>query len=210
MTKALAGQAPDQSALSRPIRDDRLHVTCQWDDMRRSGEPKTSREKVRAHRARLRRQGLRPIRIWVPDARSRTFLAQAHRQSGGRRRQRISRSGPGIRRFGIGPRPRMKRGEIWTVAGGTDYAGKPRPAVVIQDDRFDATGSITICVFTTDPTDAPLFRVAVDPTPANGLVVSSRAMVDKITTAFPMQEAVHLTTPRRRATTVPCPVARHG
>ena len=44
-------------------------------------KPKSSREKVRAHRERLRRQGLRPIQIWVPDVRSRTFKAEAHRQS---------------------------------------------------------------------------------------------------------------------------------
>lgn len=31
----------------------------------------------------------------------------------------------------------MKRGEIWTVAGGKDYGGKPRPVLIIQDDRFD-------------------------------------------------------------------------
>ncbi len=42
---------------------------------------KTSRDKVRAHRARLRRQGLRPIQIWVPDVRSPAFAAEAHRQS---------------------------------------------------------------------------------------------------------------------------------
>jgi hypothetical protein len=42
---------------------------------------KPSRDKVRAHRERLRRQGLRPIQIWVPDVRSRSFKAQAHRQS---------------------------------------------------------------------------------------------------------------------------------
>jgi hypothetical protein len=42
---------------------------------------KLSRDKVRAHRERLRRQGLRPIQIWVPDVRSRSFNAQAHRQS---------------------------------------------------------------------------------------------------------------------------------
>lgn len=40
-----------------------------------------SRDKVRAHRERLRRRGLRPIQIWVPDVRSRTFALQAHRQS---------------------------------------------------------------------------------------------------------------------------------
>lgn len=43
--------------------------------------PKSSREKVRAHRERLRRQGLRPIQIWVPDVRTRVFQAEAHRQS---------------------------------------------------------------------------------------------------------------------------------
>ena len=46
-----------------------------------SKSSKPSREKVRAHRARLRQQGLRPIQIWVPDVRSPTFAAEAHRQS---------------------------------------------------------------------------------------------------------------------------------
>src|SRR5271170_2921858 len=76
----------------------------------------------------------------------------------------------------------MKRGEIWTVAGGKDYAGKPRPAVVLQDDSFDGTESITVCVFTTDETDAPLFRLAVEPNEHNGLRVACRLMVDKIVT----------------------------
>jgi mRNA interferase MazF len=76
----------------------------------------------------------------------------------------------------------MKRGEIWTVAGAKDYAGKPRPAVILQDDRFDKTESITICTFTTDPTDAPLFRLAVEPSSSNGLRAVCRLMVDKITT----------------------------
>jgi mRNA interferase MazF len=76
----------------------------------------------------------------------------------------------------------MTRGEIWTVSGGTNYTGKPRPAAIVQDDHFDATSSITICAFTTDPTDAPLFRLAVEPTERNGLRASCRLMVDKITT----------------------------
>jgi mRNA interferase MazF len=76
----------------------------------------------------------------------------------------------------------MKRGEIWTVAGGKDYAGKPRPAVILQDDRFDATDSVTVCAFTTDPTDAPLFRLVVAPNERNRLRVPCRLMVDKITT----------------------------
>ena len=76
----------------------------------------------------------------------------------------------------------MRRGEIWTVAGGPDYAGKPRPAVILQDDRFDRTSSITICAFTTDPTDAPLFRLPVEPNERNGLRAACRLMADKITT----------------------------
>ncbi len=76
----------------------------------------------------------------------------------------------------------MKRGEIWTVAGGPDYAGKPRPVVILQDDRFDATSSVTICAFTTNPTDAPLFRLLVQPSDRNRLRAPSRLMVDKLTT----------------------------
>jgi mRNA interferase MazF len=76
----------------------------------------------------------------------------------------------------------VKRGEIWTVSGGRTYAGKPRPAVILQDDRFDATDSITLCPFTTGLADAPLFRLLIDPTPANGLRVPCRIMVDKLTT----------------------------
>jgi mRNA interferase MazF len=75
----------------------------------------------------------------------------------------------------------MRRGEIWTVAGGQDYAGKPRPVVIVQDDSFDATDSITICAFTTDPTDAPLFRLIVEPNERNGLLSTCWLMVDKIT-----------------------------
>jgi mRNA interferase MazF len=76
----------------------------------------------------------------------------------------------------------VKRGEIWTVAGGADYAGKPRPAVIVQDDDFDATPSITICAFTTDPTEAPLFRIRVQPNERNGLRAGCSLMVDKLTT----------------------------
>lgn len=76
----------------------------------------------------------------------------------------------------------MRRGDIWTVAGGKDYAGKPRPAVILQEDSFDATDSVTVCAFTTDQTDAPLFRLLVEPNAGNGLRAACRLMVDKITT----------------------------
>lgn len=75
----------------------------------------------------------------------------------------------------------MRRAEIWTVAGGSHYAGKPRPVLIVQDDRFD-TDSVTICPFTTDPADAPLFRIEVKPSQSNGLLEPSRLMVDKLTT----------------------------
>ena len=76
----------------------------------------------------------------------------------------------------------MRRGEIWTASGAKDYAGKPRPVVIVQDDAFDVIESITVCAFTTAPTDAPLFRLEVEPTAENGLYEVSRLMVDKITT----------------------------
>jgi mRNA interferase MazF len=76
----------------------------------------------------------------------------------------------------------VRRGEVWTVTGGKDYAGKPRPCVIVQDDSFDGTASITICAFTTDETEAPLFRLLVEPNERNGLRSPSRLMVDKITT----------------------------
>jgi len=76
----------------------------------------------------------------------------------------------------------VKRGEVWTVSGGAAYTGKPRPAVIVQEDRFESTSSITLCAFTTDPTDAPLLRLLVEPSDRNGLAGASRLMVDKITT----------------------------
>ena len=76
----------------------------------------------------------------------------------------------------------MKRGELWTVSGGSPYSSKPRPAVIVQEDRFEGTSSITLCVFTTDPTDAPLLRLLVEPTERNGLSSASRLMIDKVTT----------------------------
>ena len=76
----------------------------------------------------------------------------------------------------------MRRGDIWTASGGKDYAGKPRPVVIVQDDSFDATESITICAVTTDETDAPLFRLPIVANARNGLRVPCRLMVDKITT----------------------------
>ena len=76
----------------------------------------------------------------------------------------------------------MKRGEVWTIGGAKDYASKPRPAVVVQDDAFGDSESITLCPFTTDTEGGPLTRPAIEPNRANGLRQPSRLMIDKITT----------------------------
>jgi len=76
----------------------------------------------------------------------------------------------------------VKRGEIWTASAGNGSVGKPRPVVIVQDDRFDATASVTVCAFTTDPTDAPLIRLLVEADEVTGIRDSSRLMVDKVTT----------------------------
>jgi mRNA interferase MazF len=86
----------------------------------------------------------------------------------------------------------MTRGEIWTVAGAKDYAGKPRPVVILQDDRFSKLESVSVCPFTTDPTDAPLFRLPVEPSQNNGLRSVCRLMVDKITTVPKARMGLHL------------------
>lgn len=76
----------------------------------------------------------------------------------------------------------MRRGEVWTVSGGPDYASKPRPAVIVQNDIFFETASITICPITSDDTDLPLLRVRIEPDDTNGLRLGSSVMVDKVMT----------------------------
>ena len=76
----------------------------------------------------------------------------------------------------------MRRGDIRTVSGGKGYAGKPLPVAIVQEDGFDATDSITVCAITTDETEAPLFRLAVELNERNGLRTTCRLMVDTITT----------------------------
>jgi mRNA interferase MazF len=75
----------------------------------------------------------------------------------------------------------VNRGELWTVAGGV-YASKPRPVVIVQDDRFLGTDSLTVLPLTTVAVDAPLLRLAVEPSSTTGLREPSYVMIDKITT----------------------------
>lgn len=76
----------------------------------------------------------------------------------------------------------MTRGEIYTAAARGPYTGKPRPVVILQDDRFDATASITVCPFTTNPVEAPLLRLPIHPSEENGLDQARQLMIDKVTT----------------------------
>jgi mRNA interferase MazF len=76
----------------------------------------------------------------------------------------------------------MTRGDVWTAAGGPDYAGKPRPVTIVQSEAFETLDSVTVCPFTTDMTELPLFRLDVSATPANGLRSASRIMIDKVST----------------------------
>ncbi|SOC51075.1 type II toxin-antitoxin system PemK/MazF family toxin [Ornithinimicrobium cerasi] len=75
----------------------------------------------------------------------------------------------------------MRRGELWTVAGGV-YASKPRPALIVQDDVFAGTASVTVAPLTTTLVDAPLLRVRVAAGGLSGLQQESAVMIDKITT----------------------------
>ena len=73
----------------------------------------------------------------------------------------------------------MRRGDIVTVAPPGDY-GKPRPALVIQSDLFDELPSVALCLITSTLRDAPIFRITLDPSPANGLQRVSQIQADKI------------------------------
>ncbi len=73
----------------------------------------------------------------------------------------------------------MRRGDVVTVAAAGDY-GKARPAVIIQTDAFpDSHASVVICQMTTELVEAPDFRVAIEPSDANGLRARSQVMADK-------------------------------
>lgn len=139
-----------------------------------------SRDEVRRHRERLQELGLRPVQIWVPDTRSPAFAEDSPPSIGSGRRERARHGRSGVRGCHFG-RMAVKRGEVWTVSGGV-YASKPRPGVILQFDQFSETPSMTLAPCTTDPTEAPLFRLNLTPDDENGLRSACRLMVDKITT----------------------------
>ncbi|MEO6247080.1 MAG: type II toxin-antitoxin system PemK/MazF family toxin [Sphingomicrobium sp.] len=69
----------------------------------------------------------------------------------------------------------MKRGDVVLVA-----SGKPRPAVIVQDDQFATPVDVLLCPVTTTLLDAPIYRMPVAANPNNGLHADSQLMVDKI------------------------------
>src|SRR5690348_6064771 len=75
----------------------------------------------------------------------------------------------------------VSRGDLVTIALPGDY-GKPRPALVIQSDSFNDLTSVTVLRLTSDLRHAPLIRLTVEPTDANGLLHRSQIMVDKAAT----------------------------
>ena len=75
----------------------------------------------------------------------------------------------------------LRRGTVVTVASAGVYSGKPRPAVVVQADRWlQAHPSVTLCPLTSTLIEVPLVRIAVAPSPRNGLQKPSQLMVDKL------------------------------
>jgi mRNA interferase MazF len=72
----------------------------------------------------------------------------------------------------------LRRGDLVTVAIPGDF-GKPRPALVIQSDLFEETGTVTILMMSGTLVDAPLIRLTVQPSAQNGLLKVSQIMVDK-------------------------------
>jgi mRNA interferase MazF len=75
----------------------------------------------------------------------------------------------------------LRRGDIVTAAL-PGASGKPRPALVVQNDAFAALPSVTVLPLTGDLQDASLIRVSVEPDPSNGLRRASEVMVDKAVT----------------------------
>jgi len=75
----------------------------------------------------------------------------------------------------------VKRGDVVTIALQGDY-GKPRPALVVQSDLFEAHPSVTVLPITSELRQTPIFRVNVEPSDANGLRNKSQVMVDKAQT----------------------------
>lgn len=124
----------------------------------------------------------------MPDVRAPEFVAQAHRQSAAISASEHEAADQAfVDAIGVdwdarrGAR-QVRRGNLYTAAARGAYPGKPRPVVIVQDDRFDATASVTVCPLTTNPIGAPLIRIPLEATGTTGIGRPSQIMVDKVTT----------------------------
>jgi mRNA interferase MazF len=184
-----SGSLPGSSGVTKPTPFSSLnHFTVPVAIL--SSGVSSTRDRVREHRARLRCQGLRPLQIWVPDVRAPEFIAEAHRQSvaiatseGEADDQAfVDAISCGVESDDEEASSRFRAARSTRPRPEGPTPGTPRPVVVVQDDRFDATASVTVCPFTTNPVDAPLLRLPIEPSDDNGLGQPSRFMVDKVTT----------------------------
>jgi mRNA interferase MazF len=73
----------------------------------------------------------------------------------------------------------LKRGDLVIVSAPGDY-GKPRPAVVVQSDWLSANDSVLVALCTSSLVDAPIYRLDLAPSEANGLKAPTQVMVDNI------------------------------
>ena len=73
----------------------------------------------------------------------------------------------------------VRRGDIVVVSSQGDH-GKPRPAVVVQSDALAGADSVLVSLLMSDMTEAPLYRLMVQPDEGNGLKAASQVMIDKL------------------------------
>ena len=112
------------------------------------------------------RRGFGLSRFGCPTYGRQRFVEEAHRQSAAiaaSEHEADDQAFVGMRSPSTGPPlrgspPSRRRGEMHIAAARGAYSGKPRPVVIVQDDRFDATASVTICPLTTNLVEAPLVR----------------------------------------------------
>ena len=152
--------------------------------MTSTSKPKAARVKVREHRERLRSPEFGPSRF---GCRMYARLPCGRRHTASRWPLQRAPTPARIRHSSTRCRTGAMN-EAWRHLdcrrrrqGLRGQATQPRAAIV-QDDSFDAADAITICPFTTDKTEAPLFRLPVEPNDRNGLRATCHLMVDKITT----------------------------
>lgn len=76
----------------------------------------------------------------------------------------------------------MKRGDIVTVAAGSGFGSKPRPALILQSDDYPTSANVVLALLTSSLTPNETVRPRIEPSAANGLLHVSDLMVDVLIT----------------------------